>query len=196
MNVLDASAVLAVLNSEPGASDALRFFDQALLSAVNLSEVLQKAAQIGVDPTRVHLLLGETEIVGQMKDAVRTASEAGALGTYLNQLFQRTCAVAKEVRSTTEIGAQSVSMAAAAVRLAQRIFDKISNQRVLFIGAGEMIELCATHFAAQQPRELVVANRTAERGSRLAGRFNGRAILLAELPARMHEFDIIVSCTA
>jgi glutamyl-tRNA reductase len=87
-------------------------------------------------------------------------------------------------------------MAAAAVRLAQRIFDKISNQRVLFIGAGEMIELCATHFAAQQPRELVVANRTAERGSRLAERFNGRAIPLAELPARMHEFDIIVSCTA
>jgi glutamyl-tRNA reductase len=87
-------------------------------------------------------------------------------------------------------------MAAAAVRLAQRIFDKIANQRVLFIGAGEMIELCATHFAAQHPRELVVANRTAERGSRLAERFNGRAIPLSELPARMHEFDIIVSCTA
>src|SRR3569623_1766925 len=129
-------------------------------------------------------------------DAVRTASEAGALGTNLNQLFQRTFAVAKEVRSTTEIGAQSVAMAAAAVRLAQRIFDKVSNQRVLFIGAGEMIELCATHFAAQQPRELVVANRTAERGTRLAERFNGRAIPLSDLPTRMHEFDIIVSCTA
>jgi glutamyl-tRNA reductase len=142
------------------------------------------------------MVLGETQIVGQMKDAVRTASEAGALGTYLNQLFQRTFAVAKEVRSTTEIGAQSVSMAAAAVRLAQRIFDKVANQRVLFIGAGEMIELCATHFAAQQPRELVVANRTAERGARLASRFNGRAIPLSELPTRLHEFDIIVSCTA
>ncbi len=70
------------------------------------------------------MVLGETQILGQMKDAVRTASEAGALGTYLNQLFQRTFAVAKEVRTTTEIGAQSVSMAAAAVRLAQRIFDK------------------------------------------------------------------------
>ncbi|NVH77635.1 glutamyl-tRNA reductase [Paraburkholderia sp. JPY432] len=142
------------------------------------------------------MVLGETQIVGQMKTAVRTATEAGALGTYLNQLFQRTFAVAKEVRSTTEIGAQSVSMAAAAVRLAQRIFDKIANQRVLFIGAGEMIELCATHFAAQHPRELVVANRTAERGMRLAERFNGRAIPLSELPSRMHEFDIIVSCTA
>ena len=142
------------------------------------------------------MVLGETQIVGQMKTAVRTATEAGALGTYLNQLFQRTFAVAKEVRSTTEIGAQSVSMAAAAVRLAQRIFDKIANQRVLFIGAGEMIELCAAHFAAQQPRELVVANRTAERGRYVAERFGGKSIPLSELPARMHEFDIIVSCTA
>ncbi len=142
------------------------------------------------------MVLGETQIVGQMKTAVRTATEAGALGTYLNQLFQRTFAVAKEVRSTTEIGAQSVSMAAAAVRLAQRIFDKIANQRVLFIGAGEMIELCAAHFAAQQPRELVVANRTAERGRYVAERFGGKSIPLSELPTRMHEFDIIVSCTA
>ncbi|MEK6349272.1 MAG: glutamyl-tRNA reductase [Burkholderia sp.] len=142
------------------------------------------------------MVLGETQIVGQMKNAVRTASEAGALGTYLNQLFQRTFAVAKEVRTTTEIGAQSVSMAAAAVRLAQRIFESISDQKVLFIGAGEMIELCATHFAAQSPRELVIANRTAERGAKLAERFGGRAMPLAELPTRMHEFDIIVSCTA
>ncbi|WP_199544865.1 glutamyl-tRNA reductase [Paraburkholderia kururiensis] len=162
--------------------------------ALPQSEAVRHAFRVasGLDS----MVLGETQILGQMKDAVRTASEAGALGTYLNQLFQRTFAVAKEVRGTTEIGAQSVSMAAAAVRLAQRIFDKISNQRVLFIGAGEMIELCATHFAAQQPRELVVANRTAERGQRLAERFNGRAIPLADLPARMHEFDIIVSCTA
>ncbi len=162
--------------------------------ALPQSEAVRHAFRVasGLDS----MVLGETQIVGQMKDAVRTASEAGALGTYLNQLFQRTFAVAKEVRSTTEIGAQSVSMAAAAVRLAQRIFDKVANQRVLFIGAGEMIELCATHFAAQQPRELVVANRTAERGARLAERFNGRAIPLSDLPARMHEFDIIVSCTA
>src|ERR1700676_5237137 len=162
--------------------------------ALPQSEAVRHAFRVasGLDS----MVLGETQIVGQMKDAVRTASEAGALGTYLNQLFQRTFAVAKEVRSTTEIGAQSVSMAAAAVRLAQRIFDKVSNQRVLFIGAGEMIELCATHFAAQQPRELVVANPPAERGEKLAGRFNGKAISLTELPSRLHEFDIIVSCTA
>jgi len=162
--------------------------------ALPQSEAVRHAFRVasGLDS----MVLGETQIVGQMKDAVRTASEAGALGTYLNQLFQRTFAVAKEVRTTTEIGAQSVSMAAAAVRLAQRIFENISGQRVLFIGAGEMIELCATHFAAQKPRELVVANRTAERGEKLAERFNGRSIPLSDLPARMHEFDIIVSCTA
>jgi glutamyl-tRNA reductase len=87
-------------------------------------------------------------------------------------------------------------MAAAAVRLAQRIFDRISEQHVLFIGAGEMIELCATHFAAQNPKSLTIANRTMERGESLAHRFNGRAIRLAELPDQLAKFDIVVSCTA
>jgi glutamyl-tRNA reductase len=142
------------------------------------------------------MVLGETQILGQIKDAVRTASEAGALGTYLHQLFQRSFAVAKEVRGQTEISTHSVSMAAAAVRLAQRIFESIADQRVLFIGAGEMIELCATHFAAHQPRALVVANRTAERGRALAERCHGSAIPLAGLPAQLHQFDIVISCTA
>lgn len=142
------------------------------------------------------MVLGEPQILGQMKDAVRQADAAGGLGTYLHQLFQRTFAVAKEVRSTTEIGAHSVSMAAAAVRLSQRIFDSISGQHVLFIGAGEMIELCATHFAAQNPKSLTVANRTLERGELLAHRFNGSAIRLADLPAQLANFDIVVSCTA
>jgi glutamyl-tRNA reductase len=142
------------------------------------------------------MVLGEPQILGQMKDAVRMADAAGGLGTYLHQLFQRTFAVAKEVRSTTEIGAHSVSMAAAAVRLSERIFDSVAGQNVLFIGAGEMIELCATHFAAKNPKSLTVANRTLERGSTLAHRFNGNALRLADLPARLHEFDIVVSCTA
>ena len=162
--------------------------------ALPQSEAVRHAMRVasGLDS----MALGETQILGQMKDAVRTASEAGAMGTYLHQMFQRTFSVAKEVRGQTDIGAHSVSMAAAAVRLAQRIFDKISNQRVLFIGAGEMIELCATHFAAQAPRALVVANRTPERGSMLAKRFGGQAIALADLPGRLHEFDVVVSCTA
>jgi glutamyl-tRNA reductase len=142
------------------------------------------------------MVLGETQILGQIKDAIRTADEAGGLGTYLHQLFQRSFSVAKEVRSTTEIGAHSVSMAAAAVRLSQRIFDKISDQHVLFIGAGEMIELCATHFAAQNPKSITVANRTMERGESLAHRFNGKAMRLADLQNQLQQYDIVISCTA
>jgi glutamyl-tRNA reductase len=142
------------------------------------------------------MVLGEPQILGQMKDAVRLADAAGGLGTYLHQMFQRSFAVAKEVRSTTEIGAHSVSMASASVRLSQRIFDSIADQHVLFIGAGEMIELCATHFAAQNPRSITIANRTMDRGESLATRFNGRAIRLADLPAMLSGFDIIISSTA
>ena len=142
------------------------------------------------------MVLGEPQILGQMKDAVRHAQAAGGLGTYLHQMFQRTFAVAKEVRSTTEIGAHSVSMAAASVRLSQRIFDDLAEQHVLFIGAGEMIELCATHFAAQTPKSITIANRTLERGENLAHRFNGKAIRLADLPDQLAKYDIVISCTA
>jgi len=142
------------------------------------------------------MVLGEPQILGQMKDAVRQAEAAGGLGTYLHQMFQRTFAVAKEVRSTTEIGAHSVSMAAAAVRLSQRIFDDLSQQHVLFIGAGEMIDLCITHFAAQHPKSITIANRTVERAELLAQRFGGHAMGLGELPEQLSRFDVVVSCTA
>jgi glutamyl-tRNA reductase len=142
------------------------------------------------------MVLGEPQILGQMKDAVRAASEAGALGTTLNQLFQRSFAVAKEVRSSTEIGAHSISMAAAAVRLAGQLFEDLSETRVLFVGAGEMIELCATHFAAKNPKTIAVANRTLERGEKLATQFSGEVMRLADLPQRLHEFDVVISCTA
>lgn len=142
------------------------------------------------------MVLGEPQILGQMKEAVRAASEAGALGTLLHQLFQRTFSVAKEVRSQTAIGAHSVSMAAAAVRLAERVFGDLSQASVLFIGAGEMIELCATHFAALTPKQLVVANRTLERGEQLASRFMAKTMRLSDLPERLADFDVIVSCTA
>lgn len=142
------------------------------------------------------MVLGEAQILGQLKDAVRVAEEAGALGTTLNQLFQRSFAVAKEVRSSTEIGAHSISMSAAAVRLAGQLFEDLSQVRVLFVGAGEMIELAATHFAARSPKSIAIANRTLERGEKLATRFGGEVMRLADLPARLHEFDIVVSSTA
>jgi glutamyl-tRNA reductase len=147
------------------------------------------------------MVVGETQILGQLKNAVKTADEAGSLGTYLNQLFQKTFQVAKEVRGTTEIGSHSISMAAAAVRLSERIFESVAEQKVLFIGAGEMISLCATHFAARKPKLVAVANRTLERGQELADHLAEQGLAteslrLSDLPARLHEFDIIVSCTA
>src|SRR3954467_3535845 len=142
------------------------------------------------------MVLGEPQILGQMKEAARAAESAGTLGTMLQQLFQRSFAVAKEVRSTTRIGAASVSMAAASVKRAARFFPSLKDQSVLLIGAGEMIELVATHFAAQGPARMTVANRTLERAERLARRFNAHVIELKSLPAQLHEHDIVVSCTA
>ena len=142
------------------------------------------------------MVLGEPQILGQMKDAARVAQEADALGTHLHQLFQRTFAVAKEVRSQTEIGAHSVSMAAAGVRLAQRLFEDLRETSILFVGAGEMIELAATHFVAQQPKRIAVANRTAERAQKLAQRFGAQSVRLSDLPETLGDHDIIVSCTA
>ena len=142
------------------------------------------------------MVLGEPQILGQMKQAVREADVAGTLGTTLHQLFQRSFAVAKEVRTSTEIGSHSISMAAAAVRLAAQLFEDLREIRVLFVGAGEMIELAATHFAAKTPKQMVVANRTLERGEKLATRLGAEAMRLADLPARLHEFDAMISCTA
>jgi glutamyl-tRNA reductase len=142
------------------------------------------------------MVLGEPQILGQMKQAVRAADAAGSLGLVLNRLFQRTFAVAKDVRSRTDIGSASISMAAAAVKLADRIFPSIAEQRLLLVGAGEMIDLAATHFAARKPQSITVANRTLERGQQLADRFNADAITLTELNERLANFDIVITCTA
>ncbi len=142
------------------------------------------------------MVLGETQILGQMKNAVRAAETAGALGTTLNQLFQRSFAVAKEVRSSTEIGEHSISMAAAAVRLAGQLFEDLGKIRILFVGAGEMIELATTHFAAKNPQHITIANRTMERGEKLAARFGAEVMRLSELPDHLHEYDAVISCTA
>lgn len=142
------------------------------------------------------MVLGEPQILGQMKQAVKIAEHAGTLGTLLHKLFQRTFAVAKEVRTNTDIGASSISMAAASVRLAQRIFGNLQGQKVLFIGAGEMIELCVEYFAAHKPASITIANRTLDRGTELAQKIGANAILLLDLPERLAEFDIVVTSTA
>jgi len=142
------------------------------------------------------MVIGEPQILGQMKDAVKSAEHAGTLGTVLHKLFQSTFSVAKEVRTHTDIGASSVSMAAAAIKVAERIYASIAEQNILFVGAGEMIELCSTHFAAKQPRGMTFANRSIERSEQLATRFQGRVITLNDLPEQLPLHDIVVTCTA
>ena len=142
------------------------------------------------------MVLGETQILGQVKSAMREAQTVGTLGAILHRLFQSAFSAAKAVRSDTAVGANIVSMAAAAVHLCERIFEDIRGQRVLFIGAGEMISLCAAHFAAAAPQEIVVVNRTAARAQPLAERFGARALPLDSLSDILPQFDIVLSCTA
>ena len=146
------------------------------------------------------MVLGEPQILGQVKFSVKVANEAGALGGPLERLFQETFQVAKKVRSETEIGATSVSMAATSLKLAKQLFGDISEIRILFIGVGEMIQLSATHFGAQSPKAMVVANRTLARGRDFAGEFGSgndmTAIALSELPECIHKFDAIITSTA
>jgi len=134
------------------------------------------------------MVLGEPQILGQIKNAVRIAQEQESINSGLNALFQKTFAVAKEVRTDTAVGANSVSMASASVKLAEQIFPAIADLNVLFIGAGEMIELVATYFAAKNPKLITVANRTLLRAQELCDKLglNAEPCLLSELPAILH----------
>ncbi|WP_274584982.1 glutamyl-tRNA reductase [Neisseria leonii] len=144
------------------------------------------------------MVLGEPQILGQLKDAVRVGQEQETVRTHLNPLFQKTFSVAKEVRSSTAVGESSVSMAAASVKMAERIFPAIDALNVLFIGAGEMIELVATYFAAKNPRLMTVANRSLPRAQDLCEKLGVHAepALLGDLPDILHRYDVVVSSTA
>ena len=142
------------------------------------------------------MVLGEPQILGQVKQSVRAAENAGTLGAQLGGVFRKTFSVAKQVRSETALGGESISMAAAALKLAQNIFGDLSRTRMVLVGVGEMVELAATYFCAQRPASVKVANRTLARGEEFAERFGGQAIALAELPDHLHEFDIVVTGTA
>ncbi len=142
------------------------------------------------------MVLGEPQILGQLKQAFSVARSAGTMGTHLEQLFQHTFSVAKTVRTETDIGASAVSVAYAAVTLAKRLFSTLENTTALFIGAGETIELAAQHFSNQGELNTIFANRTRERASELAERFNGEAISLSEIPTFLSKADIVISSTA
>lgn len=142
------------------------------------------------------LVLGEPQILGQVKDAWRGAQEAGTLGSSLNRLFQQSFTLAKQVRTDTEIGAHPVSVAFAAVRLAERQFARIDEAHFLLIGAGDTIELAAQHIARRSPQSLTIANRTLERATSLAEQHDGQAIPLDQINEHLAHADVVISATA
>ena len=142
------------------------------------------------------MVIGEPQVLGQLKQAYQTAREAGSTGKLLNRLFQHSFKVAKDVRSNTMIGNHPVSVAYAAVRLARQIFGDLSRQTVLLIGAGETIELAAKHLSESGLHKMIVANRTLERAQNLAQQYSAYIITLEEIPRHLDEADIIISSTA
>ncbi len=142
------------------------------------------------------LILGEPQILGQMKSAYAVAQEAGTIGPELGRLFRQTFSVAKKVRTDTAIGENPVSVAYAAVNLAQRIFSDLSKSRALLIGAGETIDLVAKHLVDAGVSDITVANRTLARAEALAEQFGAKAILLSDIPDALFKADMIISSTA
>ena len=145
------------------------------------------------------MVLGEPQILGQMKQAARIAFEANTMGSDLRHWFEKSFAVAKDVRTNTAIGEHSVSMAAAAVKLAKRVFEDFNRLHVLLVGAGEMMDVVAAHIVGAQPKSLTVANRSLARAQALLAAHptpNAQAIRLTELPEQLARFDVVVTCTA
>ncbi len=142
------------------------------------------------------MILGEPQILGQMKTAYQAAYEAGTLGKHLGKLFHHTFSAAKKVRTDTSIGSSPVSVAFTAVQLAQQIFDSLNDQTALLIGAGETIELTARHLHQKNIGRIIIANRTYDKAHALASQFNGYAIALSEISSHLAEADIVISSTA
>lgn len=142
------------------------------------------------------MMLGEAQILGQLKDAYRLAQQQGSTGPYLNRLFQAAFSAAKRVRTETRIGANSVSVASAAVSMARTVFENFADHTVMLVGAGDTITLTARHLYANGARRMIVANRTLERAQHLAAEFNAYAITLEQLPLRLAEADIVITSTA
>lgn len=142
------------------------------------------------------MVLGEPQILGQVKSAYQQAARAGTLGHALDHLFRHSFSVAKRVRTDTQVGASPVSVAFAAVSLSKQIFGALNHHCALLVGAGETIELVARHLHQQGMTRIIVANRTLERAHQLTSRFDGVAITLEEIPAHLAEADIVVCATA
>ena len=188
----DAEMVIGWLAEHRGVSvEALRPY----LYVYGCSETIRHAFRVasGLDS----MVLGEPQILGQMKEAVRTAEAQGSLGTWLNSLFQKTFSAAKEVRSRSGVGDNVVSMASASVRMVENTVGDISGLNVLFVGAGEMVESVAAYFSAARPRLLTIANRTLARTEALCAKLEGNleAATLESLPQILHRYDAVIACT-
>jgi len=170
--------------------DQLRPFLYQYPDATAVKHVLRVAS--GLDS----MVLGEPQVLGQLKSAYQLALEAGSIGKLLSRLFQHSFHVAKQIRSSTMIGAHPVSVAFAAVRLAQQIFGNLSDRTALLIGAGDTIELVARHLYQQGLKRMIIANRTLERSQQIASEYSAYAITLADIPNHLPEADIVISATA
>jgi len=142
------------------------------------------------------LVLGESQILGQLKESWQLAHEAGGVGKVMDRLFQHAFATGKRVRSKTGIGEHPVSVAYTTVLLAKQIFGDLSSKTVVLVGAGEMVELCGRHLHDRGVSSLIIANRSIERAAALADQFGAHAVALSDLPGMMHKADILISSTA
>ena len=194
-----------LLVAEPGAQledELIRFLFGGRISAEKCREYIyiyydEKAVRhlFMVATSLDSMIIGEAQILGQLKEAYRHASRQHSTGPLLNRLLHKSFSVAKRVRSETGIGSSAVSISYAAVQLAKKIFGSLKDKKVLLVGAGEMAELAAEHLVGQGVDEVVVANRTLSRAVDLAKRFNGRAVSLEELVPQLERVDIMISST-
>ena len=187
----DRGEVLAWLSSYSGLETSVL---KEIIYQFSDEEAVKHAFRVasGLDS----MVLGEPQILGQMKDAFQTAVRVGATGKILNRLFQHTFNVAKLVRTDTNIGANAVSVAYSGVSLAKRVFARLEDQTVLLIGAGEMIELVARHLKQNRVRRIIIANRSIKKAQTLVREVGSEAISLAQIPVRLPEADIVVTSTA
>jgi len=142
------------------------------------------------------MILGETQILGQMKQAAKLADYAGTQKKHLSYLFQKVFEVAKEVRTKTKIGASTTTVASSILKVAKSIFGNIEQTSILFVGAGEMAELCAKYFASQKPKKITIANRSIDKGQQLANKIACDSILIGDINHQIHHYDIVISSTS
>ena len=204
LSTCNRSEVYAIVDNDNGREILSDFLSQThniarhqldpYLSYFSSNDAITHICQVatGLDS----LVLGEPQILGQLKDAYHAAKEAKTLNKLLEKLFQHAFSTAKKVRTDTEIGSSPVSVAYCAVKLSEKIFSELSEQTVMLIGAGEMIELCAQHLSQKGVKNIIVANRTIENAEKIASTYQARSISLKQFSNVVHEADIIISSTA